>query len=92
MPAANSIIYNVTMTAANTEYSRALRDRIQKFSIQCRGNYDIKVAFVSGQSGTQYITVKAGSTYYEDMITPSSPTIYFQCATAAQVVEIITWS
>ena len=86
------VIYNVTMTNANTEYSQALPANTKKFLIKCRGAYDIKVCFTSSGSGTLYVTVPSGTSYWEDAIQPSSITLYFQCATAAQVAEIVAWS
>jgi len=84
-------IYNVTMTLANTEYSQALPANTRKFLIKCRTSFAIKLAFVSGQSGTNYITIPADQAYWEDHILVSNLTLYFQCATAGQVAEIIVW-
>jgi len=90
--ATSPAIYNVTMTNAGTEYSQALPSNTKKFLIKCRGSYDIKLAFTSGQSGTNYVTVPSGMSYWEDFIQPSALTLYFQCASAGQVAEIIAWS
>lgn len=90
--ATTPVVYNVTMTSANTEYSQALPSNTKKFLIKSRGAYAIKVCFTSGQSATTYITVPSGMAYWDDNIMPSSLTLYFQCATAAQVAEIIAWS
>ena len=90
--AATPVVYNVTMTNANTEYSQALPANTKKFLIKCRTAYDIKVCFTSGASGTTYLTVPAGSAYCETLIQPAVLTLYFQCATAAQVAEIVAWS
>lgn len=92
LQATTPTIYNTTMTTASTEYSQALPSNCQKFLIKCRGNYDIKLAFTSTESGTTYLTIPAGMAYSEDLIRPSTQTLYFQCATAAQVAEIIAWS
>ena len=90
--ATTPVIYNVTMTTANTEYSQALPSNTKKLLVKCRGAYDIKVALTTGESGTNYITVPAGSALCETLIVAASLTLYFQCATAAQVAEIIAWS
>jgi hypothetical protein len=84
-------IYNKTMTLANTEYSQALGNGVVKLLVQCRGGYDTKIAFYTGTSGTNYMTLKAGAVYYEDMVDKMPSTIYFQCATAGQVLEIVAW-
>lgn len=91
-PAATHNIYNVTMTSANTEYSQTLPASTKKFTIKCRTNYDVKLCFTSGASGTTYITIPAGMTYWDDLIKPVTLTLYFQCPTAAQVTEIVAWS
>ena len=91
-PAATPVVYNVTMTTAATEYNQALPSSTKKFLIKCRTLYDVKLCFTSGQSGTTYITVPAGMSYYEDLIQPATLTLYVQCATAAQVAEIVAWS
>jgi len=85
-------IYNVSMTLANTEYSQALPANTKKFLIKCRAQYVVKVCFVSGQSGSLYLTIPVGGVYWEDEVQPASLTLYFQCATAAQVAEIIAWA
>ena len=86
------VIYNVTMTTADTEYSQALPANTRKFLIKCRTSFAIKLSFTSGQSGTTYLTVPADMTYWEDQINVASITLYLQCATAAQVAEIVAWS
>ena len=85
-------IYNKTMTLANTEYSQDIGAGIVKLLVQCRGAYDVKLAFKSGESGTNYLTIKESHVYYEDIIDNSPKTLYFQCATAGQVLEIIGWT
>lgn len=87
-----SAIYNVTMTTANTEYSQALPSQTKKFTVKCRGKYDVKLAFTAEASGTTYITIPSGLCYWDDLIRDAVLTLYFQCATAAQVVEIVAWN
>ena len=84
------ILTNRTMTLADTEYSQVLPQGTVKFLVQNRGQYDTKLSFVATTSGTNYMTVKAGMVYYEDMV-ETSRTLYFQCPTAGQVLEIIIW-
>lgn len=87
------VIYNVTMTTQNTEYSQALPSGTKKFLIKCRTSYAIKLAFVANASGTTYVTVPADRAFKEeDLSLSGSRTLYFQCATAGQVAEIVAWS
>jgi len=82
-------LYNVACASANTEYSQALGG-VRKFLIRARtGN--LKVCFTSGQSGSTFVSVPAGTTYSEDLIHPTALTLYFQNDTASTVVEIIAW-
>ena len=86
-------IYNVTLTLANTEYSQELPVRTSRVQIQPRQDNDIKVSFTSGESGTNYFTVKGGMNYFEwEMVNGTGvTTIYVQGATAGTVVEILVW-
>lgn len=84
-------IYNKTMTDADTEYSQALPAGTRKFQVKCRTSFAIKLAFTSGASGTTYTTIPADQTYWEDHIALKGVTLYFQCASAAKVAEIIAW-
>lgn len=84
-------IYNLTLTNANTEYSQALNAFPAYITIQCRSVADLKVAFTSGQSGTTYITIPAGSSYTFPMQIAGVKTVYVQSPSASAVVEILEW-
>lgn len=84
-------IYNVSVPLANTEVSQALSVDTKKFMIRARGSTKMKLAFISGQSGTNYITIPAGCTFSEDSINFNG-TLYFQCNDASQTVEILEWT
>lgn len=84
------LIANVTLTTANTEYSQAITG-MQKFTIQCRTNYDVRFAYVTGKVATPtapYITIKAGSVFWEDDLSVDK-TLYFASSQAGVVVEIL---
>jgi len=88
------VIYNVTMTIANTEYSQALPANSKKFLIHCQDGTAFRLAYVTGKVAiptAPYLSVKASSSYNEDHI-KATPTIYVACAQAAKVVEIVSWS
>ena len=95
--AAKPEIYNVTLADANTEYSQALPSGVRKFSLQCRDTgVDVKLAFTSGESGTNFITILGNSAYNEDFIYAPADyilTLYMQTeSTADPVVEIVAWT
>lgn len=83
-------IYNVAVATANTETSQTLSVGIKKFTIFVRGLATLKLSFTSGQSGTNYITVPAGSAYHADEL-KFSGTLYFQTTKDTQTVEITEW-
>ena len=87
-------LYNVTMTNADTEYSQALPANTKKFLIHTQDGTAFRIAFVTGKVATPtapYFTVLANDAYYEDGI-KASITLYFGCASAGKIVEIIAWS
>ena len=84
-------VSNVTLTVANTEYSQAVSGA-QKFTIQCRTNFAVRLAYVTGKVATPtepYLTIKAGSVYWEDNISLAGRTLYFASSEAGVIIEII---
>jgi len=92
LQATTPTIYNVTLTSADTEYKQALPSKTKKFTVQCRTASDVKLAFTEGESGTNYVTIKANTNYYEDNVLAESLTLYMQSTQAGVVVEIIAWT
>ena len=84
-------IFNVTCTLANTEYSQTLPAGTKKFTIRCRGNARTRLAFVSGDTSINWLTIPPGTTFSEDGILYSGD-LYFQTHLANQVIEILAWS
>jgi len=84
-------IYNVTMTTENIEYSQALPSNCLKFLAQCRTSNDVRLAFTANGTYSTYLTIFADSAYCEDHINLTNKTLYFQCASAGKIMEIITW-
>lgn len=96
-------IYNVTLVAANTEYSQAFPANTKKFLIHTQDESAFRLAFVTGKVAAPtapYLSILSGSRYFEDLVqldgTPTSPpaafTIYFAGATAGKIIEIIAWT
>ena len=84
------LIINGTLTSANTEYEIDLPLNCHKFMIKARTAVDIKVATTIGESGTNYITVPAGSNYWEDGLR-TNVSLYVQSSVDGTIVEIMTW-
>ena len=86
-------IINYTLTNANTEYTITLPTNTIAFEIQPRDtSVDLKMAFNSGESGTNYWTIRGSSNgwycFYFPNYNYSEKTIYLQSTTAGAIVEI----
>lgn len=86
-----SIIINGILTLANTEYKQALPLNCHKFSIKSRGNEVLKLSFVAGESGTNYLTIPTAISYWEDNLRVNT-NIYVQSPVAGTIMEIVAWS
>jgi len=85
-------IKNVDIVDANTEYSYTLPDGTSRFEMKVRNlGIPLKICFVSAGSGITYYNLPASQSYREDNIKRGSNILYFQAATASQVLEIMSW-
>jgi len=91
-------IYNVTLTAADTEYSQALPAQTKRFSVSIRDGADtnnFRVAFVTGKVATPtapYAKYPADVEYYEDGVFLNGVTVYVAGSHAGDVAQIIAWT
>jgi len=93
--ATTPILYNVTMTTQNTEYSQALPTNCKRFTIQTTDGTTFRIAYVTGKVATPtapYFTILANGKHTVEGIEASATTLYFACGTNAKVVEIEAWS
>jgi hypothetical protein len=93
--AATPVIYNVTMTNADTEYSQALPASCKKFLIHTRAGEAFRLAFVTGKVATPtapYFSITPSDAYGEDLVLGAAVTLFFASASAGAVAEIIAWS
>ena len=83
--------HNVTMVDADTQYTQALSN-VKSIMFQCRGNYDVRYAFVDGKVATPiapYMTLKAGAVYSEEFLDGVVDySLYIATGVAGQIVEI----
>lgn len=90
-------IYNVAMTAADTEYSQALPAGCKAFSVSVQGGAaaDIfRVAYVTGKVATPtapYLTFPGDVEYFEDGLNLTSQTVYLACDSAGKTAQIVAW-
>lgn len=87
-------VANVSIPLANTEVSYALPTGTKQFMIRLRGySSTMKLAYISGNSGTLYLTVDRGAFLaIGELSLTSTVTLYFQADAAAQVAEIQSWA
>ena len=94
------VIYNVTMTEADTEYSQILGEGCLTFLIHTRDESSFRLAFEAGKVATPvepYFTVPANSGYSEfeitnDFLPDDIITLYFASDSSGKVIEIIEWT
>ena len=84
-------IANVVATLANTEYSYAFPANTAKYKVSARGLSKLKVAFVLGDTSTNYVTVTPGAKLTEENVLLNSTVLYFQATKPLEVVEILSW-
>ena len=84
-------ITNTAMAVAGTEYSQAIPDNAKKVMLRSRLNGNLKLAFVSGDTASLYITLPAGFPYQMDMSWLIGQTVYVASDQANDVLEMLTW-
>jgi hypothetical protein len=87
--ASNIRITNVNAPTANTEVSLALSSGLKEITIRSRLISTVKIAFVSGESGTKYITLLPGATFSQGGLTLTGATIYMQTDIASNTIEVL---
>jgi hypothetical protein len=92
IPAKVHKVYNLTVATANVEFSQALTNGTRKLMIRTRGTGRIRFTFVSGESGTNFLTIPGAAVYSVDNIELQNKTLYMQCDQVGEVVEIEEWS
>ena len=92
-------IFNLTLTAANTEYNIELPENTRKFLAHTRDESIFRLAFESGKvagSVAPFFTVLANCRYWEDLIQAidvkeKAITLYFAGPNAGRIIELIAW-
>jgi len=87
--APNPRITNLVLTNANTEYSHNLQTNLNQLIIKARGNSTLKLAFISGDSGTTYITIPNKACLNVSNIGFTGATLYIQSSANNEVAEIL---
>ena len=89
--ATSAEIINLSTPLANTEYSQLLPLNTKKFSLRVRGIATTRVAWVSGETATNYFTIPPGCTMSEDLVKLDTITVYLRTDKPSQIIEIQAW-
>lgn len=87
--AANIGVNNLSMPTANTEYSLALESGIRQLTVRSRITSTMKIAFVSGETTTNFITLEPGAVLVLDKMKLTGKTIYISSNVDSNTAEII---
>ena len=82
-------IFNTMIHMSNKEFNQPL-GIVKKFLIKARGG-DFRICFTAGESGSNFIQLLNGQSYFEDLINQNI-TLFFQSPTTGTILEIITWA
>ena len=85
-------IFAKTLTLAATEYKVIISPGVKAISVQCRGGYDLRIAFKEGGTTLDYRTIKYLITpvYYSPPVKWNG-VFYLRCEQAGQIAEIEYW-
>lgn len=92
--ATNPQIVRVAMTSSGTEYSYTLPVDCKQFQLKLEnGSVPLQVAYVSGESSTNYYTVPRYCFYAESSLNlTNTVTLYFQASLPSQTAELVIWT
>ena len=91
--ATNPFILNIPILLASTEYSATLPQDTKEFLLRMRDSSKFKLAYVSGDTAINYITINCGVVYSKGDLSLVAPlTMYFNSSRPSEVVEIIYWT
>lgn len=89
---ATPIITNITIGVVNTQFSHSFNANTKRYVFRARNGGKVNFSFISGNTGSEYITLRGGAIYTEDdMKNNGALTIYFQ-VNKADIIEILEWT
>lgn len=84
------IVYNLTMTDAETEYSQVLPVGCKGFSVSIQGGTAADIFSVSFIPSGTPLKYPGDVEYFEDGLNLTG-TLYLKCVTAGKVAQILVW-
>lgn len=91
-PVTSHRIDNIPIVNANVEQSFSIPDGTRRLRLSLRGNGKLQIAYTSGETGTNFITVPPGNVYEEKDISMISKILYFRSSKPNEVLEILSWT
>lgn len=92
----NPLVTNVSVPLAATEVPITFPANTKRFLIKARKVGDVypvtQVSYISGNSGTIFLTIPGGAFYTEGEIAASSLTIYIQSNLPTTTIEVVSWT
>lgn len=87
----NPVIINLNIINQGTEYSQALPANTKSFLIRSRNQGRLRLAYSSGGTNADYLTIPTGSSY-KDANYYTSVTLYVQSTKPGDVIEIVAYT
>lgn len=87
--ASNILITNLSCADKTQEYSHAFSTGTRYFMLRARGSEELRIAFVSTETGTKYITLKPHNVFDLNDLSLSGKIVYIKSDTDNTTVEII---
>lgn len=84
-------IFNHTVITANTEESQALPAGTKHFLIRSRNRGKIKLAYESGGTSANFLTIPAGTSFTDNNFY-TTVELFFQSSKPNDVIEIVAYS
>lgn len=91
---ASPVIVNVPVTIQGQQYTAVVPQAAKRFEIKTRNKSRINLAYISGDTSTNYISIKPGAVLGEDKLELSADlNLYFSAPNKVpDVVEVWYWS
>lgn len=83
-----TVVLNKAVPIANVEISQALPTNTKNFVVRSRLGAKIRLAFNSGETATNYLTIMPGNVYTNTQYYIAQ-TLYFQSTKAGDTLEIV---
>jgi len=87
-------ITNLVLDATpGTEESHVFVANLKQVMIKARqSNHELQFSFTTGETDTKFVTIEAGTNYFEQNLNLSSTTLFIESNKASTIVEILEWS